>query len=489
VDNLGHAVAGQDVTISIDRAKPVTARTDGNGRFRRTMTVTGRGNRRALVAFAGTPLLADAQAEVGFFAGRRTINLSLTSSSKVSAGPPVSLRLLATSNGKPAKNVLLRTRLEDGRSVVRETGVDGRATLTRPPLPPGMHEVTVQVIENDVYRGLETKFSIESVQPTPAILRVTSPTPPPNDGPLSLEIRFGPTSESAPPARVTLTMNGQPEASQSRVEGGVAQFVVPRDDLPEGRHTFQGTVTPLVPGWADAVTPEISVDLPAPPPPSVAWQAVPLGLSLVALLALAARWRPTLKVMPPPPPAPVVPPVFEIVDTAEGGRLSLIVLDGLAGHRLAATVVSGTVAPAPDWDATPPDGPQLEATTDTPLDLPLDTHWVWCGAPGYAPVVHRLPPGGGRAAVRLLPPRAHVQRCFGDVLEPAGLPPLEFGRESPRDAGRALVTRGADERAVDALVNAVEAGCFGVNAPTDALIKVVESAANQVRDAFSRGAS
>jgi len=70
-------------------------------------------------------------------------------------------------------------------------------------------------------------------------------------------------------------------------------------------------------------------------------------------------------------------------------------------------------------------------------------------------------------------------------LEPAGLPPLEFGRESPRGAGRELVARGADESAVETLVLAVEAGCFGVNAPNIALIKAVESASIQVRSTFS----
>jgi len=66
------------------------------------------------------------------------------------------------------------------------------------------------------------------------------------------------------------------------------------------------------------------------------------------------------------------------------------------------------------------------------------------------------------------------------------MPALEFGRESPRQAGRGLVTRGADPATVARLIDAVEAACFGVDEPEDGLLSVISKASIQVSVAVAK---
>ena len=474
VDNLGHAVPGHEVTLTIDKGPSVRVRTDGDGHFRRRFRVDGLGQHVAVVEFGGSPLLAGAQSRVRFVAGRRPVTLTLVSSPEVPAGPPVSLVLQATVDTKPARRARLRVETEAGPSPIRETRADGRVSVTLPPMSPGMHAVTVAVMADDLYSGGELRIDIESVQPTPAVLRLSSQSPIPPAAPVTFQVQFGAPELDAPPSRVTLTLDGHPHATQARVEGGLAQFIVPRGGIDPGRHTARATVTPLVPGWRDAITPPITVDVPPPPPPSAAWQSVPLALSLLALLALGIRWRPGPRAAATPATQPKTPPAFEFTGASETrGTLRLTIVDGGTGQPMAASVVLGG-AQTCAWSLEPPPGEPHAVAPRAPLSLPVETPWVWCVAPGYMPAVHRLPGRAGRASIALLPPRAHVQRRFGRVLEQAGLPPLEFGRESPREAGRALIERGGDSGDVDVLVEGVERACFGAHAPSEEAVVQVE---------------
>lgn len=481
VDNLGHAVAGQVIAISVGSAAPLTTRTDGQGHFKRTLRVNHTGEHQARVVFGGTALLAGTEATLPFYAGRRTVTLTLLSNPKVRAGAPSRLELRAMSGEKAAKGARIRAGLEGDGNVMRRVERDGRVALTLPPLTPGRHLVPIQVVGDDLYRALEQRFDIESVQPTPAVLKITSTAPLSSDDPLAVEVRFGPTPSAAPPARVTLSLDGEPIANQRFVEGGVAQFVIQRDALDEGEHTLQGMVAPVPAGWADALTPPVTIHVPPPPPPSVAWQGVPLGLGLLALLVLGVRWRPGKPPMAPPPPTPAVLPEMEFVAAEPAGELTLLVVDGLTADPLNATIVFGTLGQPCLWQPDAPSGVARETRRAEPLVIPRNTPWVWCAAPGYVPVVHPLPAAAGHAVIRLLPPRAHLQRRFSAVLEVAGVPPLTFGRESPRQAGNALKMRGAESETVEALVDAVERGCFGTHAPDDTVVTAVEMASRTLQ--------
>jgi hypothetical protein len=179
--------------------------------------------------------------------------------------------------------------------------------------------------------------------------------------------------------------------------------------------------------------------------------------------APAPRSAPSRAAAPPPPP-------FERRDeaTAPGDALDLQVVDAVDGRPLVARVVlltaDATVPDAASLDAPP--GPAFTTGADGRARLAGPAAHIWVGADGYAPSCHVCPvPPGGRAVVRLLPIRAHIQRVYEGVLRAAGRPPLRFGRETPRQAASALAARGGAPESVDALTRVVEAACFGPDEP------------------------
>ena len=474
VDNLGHAVPGHTVRLTVDKAPSIAVRTNADGRFRRGFRVDGHREHVAVVEFDGSPLLAPARTMVGFVAGRRPVTLTLISNPEVKTGSPVSLLLHATVDTEPARQARLRVETAAGPSPIRQADRGGRVSVTLPAMPPGVHKMTAVVEEDDVYSGGELEIDIESVQPTPATLRLASQSPIPPAAPITFRVQFGIGESEAPPARVTLTVDGHPHATQARVEGGVAQFIIPRGGVDPGQHTAHAMVTPLVPGWSDAMTPPITIDVPPSPPPSAAWQTIALALSLLALLALAIRWRPGPRAVTAAAAHRIIPPPFEFTDAVETrGTLYVTLVDGRSGDPMAGTVFLGG-GQERGWSLDPPPGEAYAVAPPAPLGLPIETPWVWCSAPGFMPVSHRLPGRAGRASIALLPPRAHVQRRFDRVLAEAGLPPLEFGRESPREAGRALIERGGASDDVYLLVELVERACFGAKAPLAETVAQVE---------------
>lgn len=484
-DNLGAPVPGVEITISSADAQRARAeRTDADGRFRATLQLDGEGERTIQVRWAGHAYLDPVQASVPVTIGRNPINLRIDAPDEVEIGAPAGVRVVALDGrdvGVPRLNLQIELDGEPLRSA--RTDRNGRAAFPLPPLVVGDHQVKAIWPGDGVYLPAEAEWTIEASRPMGISLSLVGTTPPKPGDKVVLDAQVDPAPDGA---RVSLTANGRP-IDDGIARGGGYRFVVDPDDVEPGPTTFRALVHSEEPGWRDARSEPLLVEVPPPPPPSPWWIRAPLLLAALSLIGLLVHLRrhPTRE-RPAPPAEPARPPpfTFEALGAdAPADRLEIEVRDALSGDPLAARLVRlpADAPTPPPAEASPPPGQSVETDSTGRAELTGAGDRLWCHAPGYAPSCHALPRAGGRAIIHLLPLRAELQVVYSAVLATAGRPPLRFGKHTPREAVEPLALRGAPGADLDALTALIESACYGEEPPTIAHLAEAHRLAEAVR--------
>ncbi|MCB9552311.1 MAG: hypothetical protein H6705_10595 [Myxococcales bacterium] len=490
-DNLGAPVADSPVVVAADGAR-VEARSGAEGRFSARLALSGSGEREVVVGFAGGGLLAGTRAALPVTIGRNAVNLRIDAPDEVDAGVAVPIGVVA-SDGRAVPVGGLRVQLWlDGQPWQQgTTDARGRVTVAVPALVPGMHRVGARFAGSRQWLPAEVERGIEAARPL-AVMLAAAGAPGAGD-PVVLDARLG--AERPGSVRVTLTAEGRPVAERM-VSGDRVRFDVDPGDVEPGPVRFRALVHSAAPGWRDAISETVTVEVPPPPPPSPWWVRAPVilaGLSLVGALWRVRRRPRAAALARVEAPVAAAPFVFEEGAGVEGGALWVVVRDALDGRPLPAVLVRlGAGAAEPDpGAAAPPEGERVVADAAGRARLAVDAAGdrLWAHAPGYAAACHPLPRRGGRAVIHLLPLRARLQGLYAELLADAGRPPLRFGRQTPREAGPPLVARGAPGDALDELTWLVERACFGPRAPVAADLAEALRLAAVVRGSLGRGSA
>ncbi|MEZ4473043.1 MAG: hypothetical protein R3F60_20120 [bacterium] len=483
-DNLGQAVPLARLVVR-EGEQAVAVQTGADGRFEATLSAEGAGPRSIRVEFQGDPLLSGAGSQTTVQVGRKTVSLAVAMATTVEAGEPATASVSASDGeGAPVPDLPLHVRLDAETLTPVRLGPAGQAVIPLPPPIPGTHRLRVYW-PGDAHRApadVEAVFVAgQSMQIT---LAAADASPAPGQPVvLSGRVTRGPDQ----PVSVRLTADGRPIDDARTDSGGGFRFTLEAGSLPAGTVRFRAAGRTDAEGWRDALSPVVSVQLPAPPPPSPWWLWGPALLAALSLAVVLGRaWRkrprPTVSV---PRPAPALPPpfVFEAPANAAPGALSVHLRDALTGAPLRGTVVwlaRGAPEPGPAATAPPP-GVQAETDAEGQARLDGGGDRVWAWAVGYAPACHPVPPSGGRARLALLPVRARVQTLYDEVLVHAGRPPLRFGRQTPREAAAPLARRGAPAAALEALTVLVERACFDAAPVEHATLVEAHALAEQIR--------
>lgn len=471
-DNLGQPLPRQPIEIIAGTTRRA-ARTDARGGFDVEVRVEGDGEQRIQVRFVGNALVGPVDQATPVRVGRGAVGLRLQIPSTVEAEQPLTVSADAVDNeGKPLASIPLQLRLDNQPMEPVRVGPDGRGVIALPPLPAGPHTLRAFFAGDDDHLPVSEEVAFRAARTMGLSLQVADPAPAPGQ-PLVFSGRIeGPTDVA-----VRLLLGGRVIASTRASASGGYTLTVDADTIGEGTHRVRAGAVTDEAGWRDGLSKPVEVTVPPPPPPSPWWLWAPVILAAISLLGVLGRaWRrrPRPKAQVAPKPAAAPPPfTFEAAPRGERGTLQITLRDGLSGMPLA-----GTVVLLPPQEATPgraqiepPAGTQgaTDARGQATLAGQGDRLWAW--AEGYAPACHPLPAAGGFAGVNLLPIRARLQTLYAEVLEAAGRPPLEFGRQTPREAAPPLAERGAPDDPLVALTGLIEEACFGGARPDQAALE------------------
>ncbi len=485
-DNLGQPLPATPVRVVPERgAGTVATVTAPDGRFRAVLRFAGEGSRTLRVEHPGGALLGPAGAELTVVVGRTLVDLSLALPEPVPAGEIATAVVEAKdAAGWPVAELPLVVTLDGKEGAEVRTDGAGRASLALEGLRPGRHTLVVTWSGDDRRLPARLEEQFVAAATLGVELRAEAAAPPTPGAPIALAGQV----EGAPGLEISVivTADGRPVLATRADRNGRFRVDVEPEDVRPGRVVFRALARADEPAWRDGHSAALEIDVPAAPPRSPLWTWAPAAIAALSLAGAAWRRRaqaPAPRSTPTRPAPPPLPP-FERrpVPTAANEALDLLVLDAIDGRPLTARVVLlGADATTPDvtrLDAPP--GPTFATGPDGRARLTGTATRLWVGADGYAPSCHVCPlPPGGRAVVRLLPVRAHIQRVYEAVLRAAGRPPIRFGRETPRQAASALTARGGAAPSVDALTRIVEAACFGPDEPGPEALTAAHSLAER----------
>jgi hypothetical protein len=469
-DNLGQPIPATGVRVRSDDGATARATTGTDGRFRAALRFAGEGSRTLHAEYPGGTLLGPASADLVVAVGRTRIELAVQIEDPVPAEKPaIAVVEARDAAGWPVPELALGVALDAAPVTPVRTDASGRAELTLGNLTPGEHRLTARW-EGDAQRfPARGERSFHAAATLGVTLRAEGALPPASGA--SIELTGAVKGAPGLDVGVIVTADGRPVATTHADSTGRFRVDVAPEDLRPGEVGFRALARADSPAWRDGHSDEVRVTVPPAPGRSPLWTWAPVAVAGLSLVGAAWRRREVVASARPTPPraAPPPPPPFELRPQAAtaSGVLDLEVVDALDGAALPATVVLlAADAPMPDPASLAPPGPATATDAEGRIRLAGEADRVWVGAPGYAPACHACPlPPGGRAVVRLLPLRAHIQRLYEDVLVAAGRPPLRFGRQTPREAAEALERRGRSPEPVEALTALVEAACFGPEPP------------------------
>ena len=471
-DNLNQPVPGAPISVrTIETAaatRSATVETATDGTFRAQLRLSNDGRHRLAVRYPGNALLAQADESVDVVLGRTPVRLTLSVPAQVRAEHHNVATLSATDeHRRPLGDLSVHMALDDVELEIVTTGSEGLAKVPLPKLRRGRHQLDAEWPGDDDRRPADTRATFDAATPLEVGLEAVTSSPAPG-----APIVFHGAVVGGAGADLRIMVLGDDRIVANTYTDADGRFLVEVDpnEVGAGSMEFRALTDGRERLFIDASSNAVRVDVPESPPPSPAWTWVPLGLATLSLLAAGWRHRPRLHPAardsraqhqrPPPQFTLDTPPTARHAT----GELVVDVFDGLTELPLVAHVVLlGVGTDSPDAaDLVAPPGVSAQTNAAGHATLIGDADRVWVAAAGYAPECHRCAvPPGGHAIVRLMPIRARIQRIYEDALARAGRPRLRFGRETPREAGRALRNRGAPAPEVAALIDIVEAACFG----------------------------
>lgn len=454
-DDLGRGVAGAMVTLDAPEQR---VRSDAEGRFRVVLDALPDGEHRWRLRFGGSRLLGAAEASLTGRAGRHPVKLTATLPTPAEAGRPLPLRVRAESASALNAATFLTWRLDNGAPAPLALDLNEAAQTLLPGQLPGRHTLEVTYPGDGQHLPATLTQVVAVVQPILVTLAARwHPQGPTISG------RISPVDAPAP---VLLTLDGAAfQRAQSGADGTFAVRLGPQQLAP-GTYSLRALVAGddalgRASGASESVVLVVPTPPPSPPPSRQWWLLAPVALTLLGLGGLVRRRRnPTPRPAPAPRQAPPAP-VQVLAPPAPGPRLVQLV-SATTGAALTGLIAPCTAA-VDDPFAPPADAATVPATG---ASVPPKTAFVWAEAPGHGPVCVALPPGA-RVAVQLWPLAAVAQHAFEACLRRAGVPVLQFGRETPHQAGVALQQRGGGS-AAEQLAAAIARACFGPEAPTRA---------------------
>lgn len=336
------------------------------------------------------------------------------------------------------------------------TDVSGRATLEIPSAQlgePGVRRVRPRVSlgpemivgseRNLVVRArtaltMESSVSSDAAGPVRLVGALSTPRSPVRDAPI--RIMFG----------------GRAITGARTDARGVFEALVPSEVLVEHDVAVRAVFDPTEPWYEGSSSPLVTLTAAAPPRIGWKWLLSPLAL---AALGVAGFWLRSLRVTPPaPPPRPSTtlargaPQVERIAAVRDGVvRVKLEVFDHASGQRIAGGFVRASREDP--WVAIDPAGVVLSGGRKMALEV---------GAEGFSPrAVEATLPGPGEYAVRVTL-KTWREELFERARAWLRRTPRGVGVQTPREA---LASSPEKSRQAEALVELVEQGCYGPEAP------------------------
>jgi hypothetical protein len=414
------------------------------------------------ITYAGSPLLGACEATLAAPKARAAIGLTLVLSPRLAAGRPLSVTVEARNlAGQPEGDLPLQWRLDGAVPALARLDQRGQSVLTLPALTAGTHTIAVTTSGDRRRLSQSIERTFEVAQPMGVTL-TASVSPNAEQIRVSGVLRPGPAG-----TEITIVANGLAVERRATAEDGTFSAVLMASDFEAGTLSLRVLAHASQAGWLDAASEVAQVRLMEPLESTTpVWAWAPAALAALALLLvalhLAYRAEPTVQARRP---SAVPPPLsYDTLDAPET-TLQVTVLNALSSTPINAwlvTLPSEAADPAPG-QTDPPPGELVHAGLEGHL-YPSAPQRVWAYADGYAPLVVELL-RGGRATLRLMPARAHIQQVFDQTLQHAGRPALQFGRETPREAGQAFIERGVLPEDAHALTRLVEIACYGAEAP------------------------
>jgi len=254
---------------------------------------------------------------------------------------------------------------------------------------------------------------------------------------------------------------------ESRGLSSSTQFRIPWSELSEGNNVISAQVRSEVVGWAPVILAEQNYLRPSQ------WVASNWPMGLIAAILVGCVVYLTIRIVRTrqhmsrtPSPAPLIKPsiVFhDAKDVPKSHGLNVYVVAGETN-----TVLESQVTPCRELSRAESgrhhDNAGLDAAHTNAqghVSFSKAPPALLVQAPGRVGVACQIPHQTHSVTVELWKPRGYAQRTFMNFLVHAGFPRLQFGRDTPREAGEILKSRGYASDAIDDAVSRIEHICFG----------------------------